>query len=886
MCCLCAAVALAACGDGGTQLGSPPAMLVAISLPVDTIVTGERTDPPVSVRVEDALGGPVEGTPVRFVLLTGEGTLSPGVAVSGRDGVAESQFRASGSPGTATVRADVPSAPNVEALEFTVIAEAADSVSVSIIEGDAQKAEIGSQLPIPFVVEARTNAGDGAGGVSIVFRITEGKDHSAVLTADSVLTGADGVGRTVLTLGRVAGDYVVEALASRGVLSDTVRFHATATATFEGSVAFDSVSAGTLVTGQEATLFGGGFSPIPSENDVRIEGAAAQVLAASGTELSIVVPDFAGECLPVRDVGVRVLVQGDASNGQMIQLAPAEPFLELAPGEVATLRGPDAIGCMQFAPTATRREYRIAVGSTDRRANKSMAIRLTTRVPSDLSGSGIATSLTPRILDGAVTEGARLRARPDALLRENAFSELGRARARVSRRGPHANVSAAVVPQPGDTLQYRFAVGSDLSASCDATGTVIDGIVRGVGEHLILVEDTDVPAGGLGPEDWAALLPQLDQVIVPVDTAYFGGYDDIDGNGRVVVLFTPRLNALSAPGAGGIGGFFLPLDLSASGAGGGGLKGPGGEICPASNEAELIYLAAADPQGLAGPAIPVDRALRNARGLVAHELQHLINAERRVLQGDAGFDGREEVWLDEGLSTLAEEVTGLAFIARSVGGNYTFAEVANTRSELDAFNAFQINNFFNLSLYLFNSAQAPVISKVDFGGAGGLQMRGFAWFLLRWLGDHSPGDERVLFKTLDSGGPDAHRGIDNLERATVRSWDEILADFAVAVATDDAGIDGIDDRFQVLTWETRDVFAALHGNAAASAIFPASFPLRPTRLDVETGALDFDVGASTVRFFTLAPGLNAPALALAALTPGGARLSENSEPQITIVRTR
>ena len=100
-----AAVAFVACGDGaGTQLGSPPATLVAVSMPVDTVVTGEQTDPPVSVRVEDALGGAVEGTPVRFVLLNGEGNLSPGVAVSGRDGVAESQFRASASPGIATVR--------------------------------------------------------------------------------------------------------------------------------------------------------------------------------------------------------------------------------------------------------------------------------------------------------------------------------------------------------------------------------------------------------------------------------------------------------------------------------------------------------------------------------------------------------------------------------------------------------------------------------------------------------------------------------------------------------------------------------------------------------------------------------------------------------------
>ena len=104
----------AACGDAGTEPGSPPTRLVVLSTLVDTIVTGESTDPPLAVQVEDALGNPIEGAPVRFTVMRGPGAVAPAVAVSDFEGVAESTYEASGSPGDATIRADIPSSPNLE----------------------------------------------------------------------------------------------------------------------------------------------------------------------------------------------------------------------------------------------------------------------------------------------------------------------------------------------------------------------------------------------------------------------------------------------------------------------------------------------------------------------------------------------------------------------------------------------------------------------------------------------------------------------------------------------------------------------------------------------------------------------------------------------------
>ncbi|WP_419947800.1 hypothetical protein, partial [Candidatus Palauibacter sp.] len=164
------AILAVACGDGSTEVGSPPTVLVSVSMPVDTVATGESTDPPIAVRVEDALGNPVEGAPVRFLIVRGEGELSPGVAVAGEDGLAESVYRAGPTPGEAEIQVDIPSAEGVTPLRFLVLAVTADTVVLDLMDGDAQRAEAGSQLPLPFSIRAETMSGLPAGGVRVAFR--------------------------------------------------------------------------------------------------------------------------------------------------------------------------------------------------------------------------------------------------------------------------------------------------------------------------------------------------------------------------------------------------------------------------------------------------------------------------------------------------------------------------------------------------------------------------------------------------------------------------------------------------------------------------------------------------------------------------------------------
>lgn len=887
----------AACGeDGSTEPESTPARLVALSPAVDTVFAGEAVDPPISVRVESAMGDPVEGIPVRFLLLGDRGGQLDAMSVSNQEGIAEADFRAPNDFGEVELRVDIPSASHVPALEFRIAVVPVTSVTLTATGGDGQTAEVASQLPRPFTLRVGTPGGTSAGGVAIAWRV-EGAGAGAALTADTSFTDAEGASRTLLTLGTEAREYVVSAHAAGGVASDTVRFTATATTAASGAVRLDSVRPLPLRAGEEALAFGAGFRSEASANEMRVEGDVAEILEAAPDRLRFQVPDFEGRCLPARTVGVRVLAGAEASNGELLPLEPAEAAVSLEVGQAATVE-PGELGCVQLPGAEAAREYWLAVQSASQVVGATTSMRLVTRSADDLGFGRPAAHIAARRMDipvrSAVAEGPR----PDLTLRANALRELRRARAAPSRRGRLADREAAEArggisfsvspPAVGDTLRFTFPVASDLTLTCSDTSSVIRGVVRASGEGVALVEDVEAPPDGFGEADWSELRDVIEAAVFPADTAYFGPPADIDANGRVLLVFTPRVNRLTPRGSEtALGGFFLPIDLAAAEPGGPGVPGPDGSVCPASNEGELLYLAVADPEGREGDPIDVGRARRNARGLTAHELQHLINAERRVFSGEGGFERTEEVWLDEGLSQLAEEVAGLRAAGFGPGENLRFAPFAGSRSGLDNFNTYHIANFFHLSLFMLDPAGARTLSLQDPGGLRGLQMRGFAWGLLRWMGDQEgAGDERLLFRDLVAGGPNGLRGVANIERATGASWPRLLADFVVALALDDGPLEPASSRHRIETWDLRDVYEGLNENPSSRRRFPLPFPLALESLAFESAAVDFELSASAVKYFVVRGGATTPPVALRLGSPAGGDLPEAAVPRITIVRMR
>lgn len=894
MACVAALVVSACGGDGGTDVAPSPARLVRVSVPTDTVMVGGVLDPPMSVRVVGALGSPVEGVPVRFSLVSGPGRVQTSLAVSDTKGVAEAAFQAGGDLGESLVRVDVPSVSQVAPLQFHVVTTPAGTVKLAATGGDGQTAEGGTQLALPFALDATTPSGTKAGGVRIVWDIADGP-AGARLTSDTTFTDPTGRTQNLLTLGAGQGSYTVHAFATGGVKTDTVSFAATAVTSLTGAGRIDSVSPLPLRPGQEATLYGSGFGTDVSAVQVLVEGVAGQVLAVESSRIRFMIPAFADRCLPARQVGVRALLGGQPTNGRMVTLAPSGTELNLALGQAATMTGTEALACLQLPASDSTREYLVVAGNADQTAAGMTPLRLIVRAPQASSTTTAEGDLRIRASTTARLAGPTGDAYSLPLaIQARAVSEL--ARKQIAGRGgllaPQRSVTPqlSAVPSAGDSLTFSFAVQSDLSVSCDATSDPVHAVVRSVGNHVILAEDVKAPANGFDQTTLDALASEFDSKIFPTDENYFGDPADLDGNGRIILLLTPRVNALTPRGSAAVvGGFFLPIDLVDNGDGqGGGLKGPNGETCPASNEGEILYLPVPDPAGTFSDAQRVDQVLRGDRNAMAHELQHLISAEQRLVIGGGDFSSIEEVWLGEGLSHVAEEVVGLRELGFEPGQNITWNRIIDDPAELNRFNAFELDDFARLSLYMLQPGAAPVLSTSDPGGLQSLQMRGFAWAFLRWLADRQGvANEPAFFRDLARGGSNQSRGVANIEQATGDKWDDLISAFALSLAADDRAPATTDASYQIATWNLPSIFQGLHDNPSSGGRFPLAYPLALTSLPFETAAVDFDTRSSTDAYFQLTSAADsAPPLAIHLASQSGGVPPTSASPQVLVLRLR
>jgi len=602
-------------------------------------------------------------------------------------------------------------------------------------------------------------------------------------------------------------------------------------------------------------------------------------------------------------------------------ITPPEPppvTLDLSVGESAIVAGGEPLSGFTIKGGSGPREYRIAVQSASQVASGKWPMSFNGS-PSGVASAAAASAASASTGAGTLMSwhdaddtrrGAAFLSSSERReehfiaemrLRRSALRELLRIGARPAGAASRALGGAAgEVPSVGDTQEFLFAVQQDLSVSCTDTAAVITASVRAVGDHFAILRDTQGP-GWFTAADYSQMLATLEDVIHPVNVAYFGEPADIDGNERVLVLVTEETNKLSdATGLSFIAGFFVPSDLSDSGTGSGG--GGVGSPCATSNEAEILYLLAPDPDGDFGRAHTVDFARNNVVSVSSHELQHLIGAGQRLIFGAGGFGDLEEVWVDEGLSHLAEELGGLAAAGLAVRSNLTFEDVLQ---DIDTFKTFHLSNFARLGGtsggggWLRNPENTQTIAPSDPGGPSSLRFRGFAWIFMRWLGDQEgpagsgaiPGsNEQSLFRELVSGGPMLLKGIANVERVVQqmgsgRSWAELLEDFLISPAADDQA-EGASARTQLLTWDLPSVFLGLHENEGTASSFTEIYPLDMEMFALVPVAEQFTVRSSTAKYFSLESAAEAPDYEIQLLDTAGLPLAPAVSAQVTVVRVR
>jgi hypothetical protein len=325
-----------------------------------------------------------------------------------------------------------------------------------------------------------------------------------------------------------------------------------------------------------------------------------------------------------------------------------------------------------------------------------------------------------------------------------------------------------------------------------------------------VLADTANPPGGFSAEEYFAFGVTMDTLVHPVDTAAFGAPDDIDGNGRVLMLFTKAVNELTLrnSSAGVVLGFFYGRDLVP-------FENTAGD-CPGSNVAEMFYLLAPDPTGrFSDPRSKADVA-RTTLSTIAHEYQHLINASRRLYITRA-TQVNEEVWMNEGLSHIAEELvffraSGLA-PRRNIDG--TQLQLGTTTREL--FDQYLMGNFRRYRLFaLAPDATSPL------AGDALLSTRDATWSFLRYVADRAGATDGDLWRRLVNSNL---VGVPNLDAALASSTfttTEALADWAIAVLLDD-GMVPTSPSFQQPSWHYPSVIPA-------TGISPA-YPLTTRELE-------------------------------------------------------
>jgi hypothetical protein len=392
---------------------------------------------------------------------------------------------------------------------------------------------------------------------------------------------------------------------------------------------------------------------------------------------------------------------------------------------------------------------------------------------------------------------ARVRAREAAL---DPLIPAARRRAALRTRGSAA--SRAVIPS-NVIMDQRLELNTNSDDAC-ANPILSVGRVVALTAKSVVVADTANPIGGFTAADYQSFAATFDDIIYPLITSNFGTPADIDGNGRVLLFFTRTVNELTPADNNGsyVGGFFFGRDLFPP------TSPEQGFACASSNFGELFYLLVPDPTGVVnGNEFTTADVREIALSIVAHEFQHLINASRRIYVSATATEF-EEVWLNEGLSHVAEE---LLFFQRSglhPRMDLTESAIRASQTIVDAFNADAGANFGRFKEYL----ETPPTSS-PYADNDSLATRGATWSFLRYAVDRqNTTDSNLWFRLVNTD----KTGIANLRDVFGADVMGMFRDWSTSVVADN--LTGVAAKYQQPSWNLRSIYRALYDSYPLSTV--------------------------------------------------------------------
>lgn len=406
----------------------------------------------------------------------------------------------------------------------------------------------------------------------------------------------------------------------------------------------------------------------------------------------------------------------------------------------------------------------------------------------------------------------------------------------------------ATAPSVGTIVSLNTngdGVGGD---ACKANTTDYHGSrVAAVTNRAIVIVDTTAPPNGLTDADYLSIGTTFDTLVYDVDVNAFGAPYDLDGNGKIILFFTPGVNSLTPANANYvIGGFFDSRDLYPT------------AQCAASNVGEMFYLPVLDAARKYNSAYTSRPALVNGViNTLGHEFQHLINWSRR--QYVTGAQYPEDVFLDEGISHLAEELLYYRVSGFAPGTDINFSKIAATTTTQNDYINYQEQNMGRLLTFMTNpSANSPWADNDS------LATRGATWALLRYMLDQSPLQSTVYTQALVNSN---HQGLDNLNYvfgATFTSPFVAAQGLAMSLLTDGSSVP-VSSLYAFRSWDLRTIMpretnaptvypldVALLSPGTARSTTLAAGGMRFARFSVGAG------GAGSIAFSSGADALHTP----------------------------
>jgi hypothetical protein len=426
-----------------------------------------------------------------------------------------------------------------------------------------------------------------------------------------------------------------------------------------------------------------------------------------------------------------------------------DPRVKLAPGEATEIAAPGGSAAVRLATPDGTERFVVVLASTKLDGSSAASF------PYSISTSPVDAPTEAHIASGCA-------------LAPDKWSTIA-----VPRETPPSGNAAAV----GATRQLRVE-GETISAN-----------VVAVSDHAVVWADT-TPAhpAVLDPAFVSAFLADFDKTILPRERDIFGVESDIDGDGRVGLVFSPLTKDSAVA-------FFMGCDLLPS------LLG-----CAGGNTGEYIYLT---PPGDIAPPYNTPAAIKE---ILAHELGHLFHFNRKVLRNKLTTwpDGTN---LIEGFGGFAQDTVGF-----QAGNLYV------TQAGLDGIASFSLTDVFNDA------------ARTDPARDGVL--RGGSYLFVRYLYDRAGGDAVGADGSIESrGGPALLRALLDVPGSVAATLPSIVTggtadlalDFYTTLAMSNANEDKTSSRHAPLnpcfsylptlvdpvTGKQRgaDMFASFHGMA-------------------------------------------------------------------------